>query len=230
MSSQSTPASPGNLELPEGLWAILAGPWRDGTRPKDLYEKIIKREPGAYVGALCDGLGSSRRRVQSGCAELCSLLSEDHPELIYPHLPRFVQALSAPQPVLRWEAACTLGNLAAVDEKRRIGQHTQALVALLQEDSIVLQAHAARALGKLALAYPRKAPAIVASLAGALDRFPGSRAGALLEALQPLAGVEQLRPALRAFAEPLAESATAAVAKRAQRLLKALGRQPPRRR
>ena len=104
------------------LHDILDGKWEDGTRPKDLYTEHIAKSPKKYLDSIINGLESDQKRIQSGCAEIASLLSEDSPELLYPYASSFVSNLDAKAPVLRWEAVCTLGNLAAIDEKKIVEQ------------------------------------------------------------------------------------------------------------
>ncbi len=205
------------------LRKTLSGKWEDGTRPKDLFARHIAKEPARWVGAIVDGLAAPERRVQNGCAELCSLLSAAEPALLAPHVGRFVDNLGADEAVLRWEAACTLGNLAAVDQEKRIPRALDRMIALLDEESIVLQGHAARALGKIARAYPERAAAILEALVAAAPRFPGSRVGYLVEAMEAFAA-PKLAPRARAFAEKYAKSELRPVAAKAKRALKRLGR------
>jgi hypothetical protein len=101
------------------IFELLNGKWDDGTRPKDIYELYISKNPEEYVEKIIEGLQSDTRKVQSGCAELASLLSEHNPELLYSHIDLFLKNLDAKAPVLRWEAVCTLGNLASVDKKKK---------------------------------------------------------------------------------------------------------------
>ena len=143
------------------LKTLLDGKWEDGTRPKDLYEQYVSKDPAAYIGQLIEGLGASRRKVQSGFAELASLLSEDAPALLYPHVGLFLGNLDAKARVLRWEAVCTLGNLAAVDEAGEIPVCLPVLFGLLKDPSIVLANHSVQALAKMAAAYPARAAEIL---------------------------------------------------------------------
>ena len=99
---------------------------------------------------LIRGLDSSEKRVQSGSAELLSLLSEDHPKLLTPHFDKFIGNLRAKAPVLRWEASCTLGNLARVDEEKKILSVLPLMYPLLEHKSIVLANHTVQALAKIA--------------------------------------------------------------------------------
>ena len=102
------------------LHEILLGKWEDGTRPKDLYANHISKEPSKYLDSIIKGLTSDQKRIQSGCAELASLLSEEKPELLYPHIEMFVSNLDAKEPVLRWEAVCTIGNLVQIDDSGNV--------------------------------------------------------------------------------------------------------------
>ena len=56
------------------LHQTLAGKWEDGTRPKDLYAEHVSKRPKTYLKQLLAGLSAGERRVENGCAELCSLL------------------------------------------------------------------------------------------------------------------------------------------------------------
>ncbi|MFN2115501.1 MAG: hypothetical protein ACK2T6_07280 [Anaerolineae bacterium] len=202
--------------------AVLSGKWEDGTRPADLYDQHVATDPEAYLPRILDGLRSSSGKPQSGCAELASRLSEARPDLLWPERELFVANLSAEPPVVRWEAACVLGNLAAVDTGGELRRQVPELEALLTADSIVLQGHAVRALAKMARAYPSEAEGILDSLISAEDRFPGSRVGFLVESMADFAAYPELRPTARAFAERHRVSDVKAVARKARRAVKAL--------
>ena len=146
------------------IFKILDGKWEDGTRPKDLYNLYISKEPMQYIGFILAGLEGDKRKVQSGCAELASLLSEDKPELLYPHIDFFIQNLTSKAPVLRWEAVCTLGNLAKVDENEKIRTSVDTVIGFLNDKSIVLQGHSVRALVKIVSKFPDLAPKILENL------------------------------------------------------------------
>ena len=136
--------------MPMNILELLDGKWTDGTRPKDIYELYISKNPSDYVKAIIEGLSSEKRKVQSGSAELASLLSKNNPELIYPHINLFIDNLDAEAPVLRWEAVCTLGNLTKADKNRIIPAYIDHIVPFLSNKSIILQGHSVRALSKIA--------------------------------------------------------------------------------
>ncbi len=78
------------------------------------------------------------------------MLSEDRPDLLIPYFDIFIGNLGAKAPILRWEAVCTLGNLARVDEEKRILPLLPRMYPLLEHKSIVLANHTVQALAKIA--------------------------------------------------------------------------------
>jgi hypothetical protein len=201
---------------------ILDGKWTDGTRPKDLYKLYISKNPIEYVETIIVGLHSEKRKVQSGCAELASLLSEDKPEILYPHIELFLSNLKVKMAVLRWEALCTLGNLASVDKNRLLPNYINQIVSFLDNKSIVLQGHAIQALSKIAKAFPDKASKILEELLNSKEYFPGNRIGFIIEAMEFFLPNEDLRLKIRVFVEPYAVSKIKVVEKKAKKILRKL--------
>jgi hypothetical protein len=206
--------------MTENILELLDGKWTDGTRPKDLYELYISKNPAAYTETIVAGLHSEKRKVQSGCAELASLLSEYNPELLYPYIELFVNNLDAEAPVLRWEAVCTLGNLASIDKNKLTPAYIDQIASFLSDKSIVLQGHAVRALSKIAKASPDEAPRILDKLLNSTEHFPGNRVGFIIEAMEHFLPNEKLKPKIRKFVEPHAESTIKVVARKAKKILK----------
>jgi hypothetical protein len=209
------------------LLGTLAGTWADGTRPKDLYASTVSKAPARWLPTLVEGLGSADKRVQNGCAELCSMLSADAPSLVYAHAERFREQLRAKEPVVRWEGACTLGNLAHVDERGVVVACVPALTAQLAHESIVLQGHSVRALSKVAAAHPSEAPGILEAFVHAEKHFAGSRVGYLVEAMEVFAAtaaLQALHPRVERFVRRHLTSPAASVAKKAARVMRLLGR------
>ncbi|MHA2379792.1 MAG: hypothetical protein ACXADS_10995, partial [Candidatus Thorarchaeota archaeon] len=196
------------------------GKWEDGTRPRELYSMHISKKPAAYLNDIIEGLDSEERRVQSGCAELASLLSEDMPDLLYPHMELFVSNLEAQAPVLRWEAVCALGNLASVDKLKRIPTQIERIVGFLMDRSIVLQGHSVRALAKIARAFPETASGILETLLNHTDYFPGNRIGFLIESMESFVDNPEFAPRVKRFVEPFLESDIKSVVKKARKVMK----------
>ena len=203
------------------IQSVLDGKWEEGFRPADLYRDPIRGAPAEYVGALIAGLGAESRRVQNGCAELVSLLSEDTPELLLPHVGLFLEGLGAKHAVVLWEAACTLGNLARADKDGRVLPGVPGLLRCLRADSIVLQGHALRALVKIARAFPDEGPRVfeAVSEAEAAGAFPGSRAGYIVEAMEAFAEDPRTREQALGRLEAYAASPEASVVRKAKSAL-----------
>jgi len=208
---------------PDTLLGTLAGKWEDGTRPKDLFASYVSKDPHGYLPAILEGLKSKSRRVQGGSAEIASLLSEVHPDHFAPHIDTFLANLEAKAPILRWEAVCTVGNLATVDSSHKIPSHLETILAHLSSESIVLQGHAVRTLAKIADAFPSVADRVFQRLIASESHFPGSRIGFMIDVMPLLGAHSQLRePAMR-FAEKWTASDVKVVASKARKALRALG-------
>lgn len=207
------------------LLALLAGPWGAGTRPKALFALHVSKRPDVFLPDILAGLGSKERRVQGGAAELASLLSEARPDLLYPHVDLFLRNLTANAPILRWEAVCTLGNLASIDVKERIPPRIDSILACLSHESIVLQGHAVRTLGKLTRANPKLGPKVLGALLGAQEYFPGNRIGFVVETMPVFASDPVLREKARKFVEKWTTSEVSVVASKARKAMKALAKE-----
>lgn len=201
---------------------LLDGKWEDGTRPKDLFSLFISKDPSDYAPVIIEGLKSGSRRVQSGCAELASLLSESEPRRLYPYLELFRKNLDAEEPVVRWEAVCTLGNLVALDKDGKIRSDVGKIASFLNDKSIVLQGHAVRTLSKIAQVYPEMAGSILDRLISSRNRFPGNRIGFVVEAMAAFTHDKKLVPKARKFVEPYADSDIKVVATKARKVLRQL--------
>ncbi|MBN2714464.1 MAG: hypothetical protein JXX14_01340 [Deltaproteobacteria bacterium] len=204
------------------LQVILAGKWDDGVRPKDLYANHIRNAPESNVAAIVKGLTSNDRKVQNGCAELASLLSEEHPQLLYPYVAMFIGNINAKEKILRWEAVCTLGHMASVDVKNAIVPYLPRIIVHMRDKSIVLAGHAVRALSRMALAYPEKSRDIFNAYLEAADAFPGNKIGFVIEAMEPLIGLNTLSSDIKSFVQPYKDSPVKVVAQKAARVLKKL--------
>jgi hypothetical protein len=172
------------------------------------------------VKVVIEGLHSEKRKVQSGCAELASLLSEDHPEIIYPYVNLFIENLEAKAPVLRWEAVCTLGNLSRVDKKKIISTHIDQLFSFLENKSIVLQGHSVRALSKIAETNPDEALGIFNRLLESRVFFSGNRIGFIIEEMNSFIPYKGLENRIRDFVKPYTNSNIKSVSKKAKKILK----------
>lgn len=172
---------------------------------------------------LIRGLDSDEKRVQSGSAELMALLSEEHPDLVAPFIDKFIRNLEAREPVLRWEAVCTLGNLARVDKEKKVLSVLPQLYPLLSHESIVLANHTVQALAKIAEYHHEKAEEILNHLVKAAPLFKKTTVGFIIEAVTRFKDIDELVPEVQEFVTPYLMSDMKVVAQKAKKTLKKLG-------
>jgi hypothetical protein len=67
------------------------------------------------VTEIAEGLNADKPRVKYGCAKALRLISEQRPDLLYPHFDFFVRLLDHENKILQWDAAYVLSHLARVD-------------------------------------------------------------------------------------------------------------------
>jgi hypothetical protein len=168
------------------------------------------------------GLGSDERRVQNGCAELLSLLSADEPRLLRPHVGTFLEGLESGAEMVRWEAVCTLGNIAEGLDRKDASVATSRIQNFLSDPSVVLKGHSVQALSKIALHHPQRAQSIFGSILAVRDQFPGRRIGVVLECCTNFATSDSMRRRVRDFATEHRDSEHAVVARKARRALREL--------
>jgi hypothetical protein len=65
-------------------------------------------------------LSSKIPRVKFGCSKALLVLSENHPDLLYPKIDKFFELLGSENRILKWNAIMILANFAAIDRDRRI--------------------------------------------------------------------------------------------------------------
>jgi hypothetical protein len=213
------------MDVCEKMFDILGaldGKWGDGTRPKDLYKLHISGSPASYVEIIIRGLDSDKKKVRSGSAELASLHSEEHPDVLYPHIQLFIDNLASREPVLRWEAVCTLGNLARVDRCQNLPLVIPIIIPFLSDKSIVLQGHTIRALAKIAKQCPDHASLILDSLMESAEFLPGNRVGFLIEAMEYFADNREMNEKAQKFVLQLMESDIKVVSRKARKTMKKL--------
>ncbi len=67
------------------------------------------------IALLIDTIKTEKGSIKFGCEKTLRLVSEKHPELIYPYFDFFVELLDSENSFLKWGAILTIANLTAVD-------------------------------------------------------------------------------------------------------------------
>src|ERR1039457_54614 len=82
--------------------------------PPQLARKAI-RNPRLFL-EIAEGLKSDKPRVKYGCAKALRLISEQHPDRLFPYFDFFVGLLDDENKILQWAGIFVLSHLARADD------------------------------------------------------------------------------------------------------------------
>jgi len=116
------------------------------------------------VQAAIDGVGSPSGRARLGASKVLRDLSEQSPELVYPHFDFFAGLLGSRNHILKWNATTTLASLAVVDREGRLDRIMEAYLAPICGPNMIDAANAIRGAAAIALVKPHLAPRIAGSI------------------------------------------------------------------
>jgi hypothetical protein len=148
----------------------------------------VKHKP-ELVEAVIAGVGSDKARVKFGAGKVLRVLSEQAPELVYPHFDFFVRLLAHENSILKWNATLVLGNLAVVDRERKLDRILDAYLAPISGPKLIDATKVIRGAAAIALAKPYLADPIaqrILRVERATYRTPECRNVALGHAIRAL--------------------------------------------
>ena len=116
------------------------------------------------IEAILAGLQSQEARMRFGCAKALRLISEERPELVYPHFDFFVRLLDHPNKILQWEASLILSNLARVDTQEKFTSIFEKYFAPVPGPVMITAANVIRGGARVARAKPDLADRIAAEM------------------------------------------------------------------
>jgi hypothetical protein len=128
---------------------------------------VLAREPNgnpALVQLALAGLASDQARVRLGASKTLRLLSQEAPELVYPHFETFARMLAHPNSVLRWNAILTLGNLAAVDQAGKLDGILDTYLSPIAGPHLIDAANTIHGAANIARAKPHLAKTIAEAI------------------------------------------------------------------
>jgi hypothetical protein len=126
---------------------------RKGANIPRIAEQIIK-EPEC-IDQIVEGLKAPRGTARYVCDKVLRLVSEQKPELIYPHFDVFVEMLDHDNSFLKWGAILTLANLAAVDAEGRFEKIFAEYYAPITGSAMVTAANIIGGSARIAKAKPK---------------------------------------------------------------------------
>lgn len=114
---------------------------------------------------IMEYIGHPKAEIWFGAAKTLLLLSEQIPELIYPHFEFYYKMISSPNQILKWTGMDITSNLVAVDYKKHLDQDILTkFYSLLKDESLITAGHAIQGLQKIALSHPEFNEEIVSEL------------------------------------------------------------------
>lgn len=115
-----------------------------------------------------DYLKHPKAKIHFAAAKTLLLLSEQIPELIYPHFDFYCLMMNDRNKILKWIGIDITANLASVDYKKHISEETlHKLFRLLKDSSMITAGHAIDGLQKIAVVKPDFTDIIVEELLAA---------------------------------------------------------------
>ena len=176
------------------------------------------------------GLASTDAKTKYDCAKRLMLLARKKPSELYPHIDEFSRLLDHENRLIRWMAIDILGEVASVDRRGKVDKVLSRLIACLNQGEMITANHAISSLARIASSKPALVPRVAAELMK-VRRFnyksPECRniaLGNVALALGELAPtLKDSKPVLR-FVREVSANSRPATRKKAERLLKRLGR------
>lgn len=116
------------------------------------------------IPEILDGLNSDKPRVKYGCAKVLRLVSEQHPELLYPRFDFFVRLLDHENRIFQWDAAYVLSHLACVDSENKFAAVFSKYFAPIPGPVMITAANVIQGGARIARAKPHWADRIAAQV------------------------------------------------------------------
>lgn len=113
------------------------------------------------VGDLVSALEADKAPVRFGAAKVLRIVSEREPEVLYPRIEMFIGLLDHDNRILRWNAILILGNLAAVDPRRRIDGILDRYLEPIPGPELITATNTIRGATRIAQAKPQLVDRIV---------------------------------------------------------------------
>jgi hypothetical protein len=132
------------------------------TSKEAIADRIVRKP--ALLPVIIKGLGADEASVKYGCLKVLRLLSEKKPALLYPRIGHFFGLLDSDNTFLKWGAVVIVGNLAAVDARRKIDAILRRYLQPIGGPVMITAANVVGGAAKIAVAKPELADKIARAL------------------------------------------------------------------
>jgi hypothetical protein len=125
---------------------------------EELAERVIG--DSKLQSEVLDGLSHEKADIKYGCAKIIRLISDQHPEMLYPRIDFFIGLLDSENRILRWEAIYVLASLADVDSENKIEKIFDKYFAPIPGPELISASNVIKAAAKIVSAKPKLAERI----------------------------------------------------------------------
>lgn len=126
---------------------------------KEIIAKEVIGSP-EFILQLLEGLNNSKGSIRLGCEKILRLISEQQPELIYPHFDTFAKMLDSENNILKWGAIVTISNLASVDTICKFEKIFKKYFSPITDKTMITASNIIKNSWKIALAKPESSEEI----------------------------------------------------------------------
>jgi len=144
------------------MTAPLARIRQAALNPQQLARKAI-RNP-RWFPKIAEGLNADKPRIRYGCAKALRIISEQRPDLLYPHFDFFVRLLDQKNKILQWDAAFVLSHLARADDDDKFAAILARYFSPISGPVMITAANAIRGGARIAQAKPHLADQIAVEI------------------------------------------------------------------
>jgi hypothetical protein len=130
---------------------------------KEIIAEDIADDP-TRIAEVIEGLNNKKASTKYGCGKVLRIISERHPEALYPHIDTFIKLLDSDNNIMKWEGIHVIGNLACVDKGKKIDAILTRYLKPIQGPVMITAANVIGGAANIAAAKPYLAERIAAEI------------------------------------------------------------------
>lgn len=111
-----------------------------------------------------DAFSSTNAKIKYACAKQAIVISKNNPSMLYPDFEFFVKLLDSSNNILKWTAIQVIGNLSAVDKKKKVDKLLPQIISFLKSGKLITANNAILALTEIAYNKPKHSDKIIKEL------------------------------------------------------------------
>lgn len=124
-----------------------------GKPDLEAFVREVLKQP-EYIPVLFALIKNDPGSAKFYCEKVIRIVSERHPELVYPYFEEVAALIGSPNSFIKWGAIITLSNLAAVDTENKFASIYEKYFGLIAADAMVTAANVIGNAWKIILSKP----------------------------------------------------------------------------